>query len=306
MATANSTTRGDGAASATATATGGAAGRSFIGSGTEGAANASSTATTDHGAIAQAQSTAVGSSGQAQSTAGTSFTNVKVQSTATAPTGSTATTNAVAQAGGSGQAFSNPGQTAYAFAVGDPDKAYVTSLIGSAGAIADALLGPRDAVFGTAILGANYAPDGGGESHTYSATSTFDFGYGGDVKLGLIDNQETEFTGGLGFESIEFYVIADGVKILDQTFATLALADSFFQDHVIDLGSSLGPSVALTFGYNLVADGSGGYGVDLAVGGAVPEPSTWAMMAIGFAGLSYAGYRRARATRRVNRLQQAA
>jgi hypothetical protein len=32
--------------------------------GTEGAANASSTATTDHGAVAQAQSTAVGSSGR--------------------------------------------------------------------------------------------------------------------------------------------------------------------------------------------------------------------------------------------------
>jgi hypothetical protein len=28
--------------------------------------------------------------------------------------------------------------------------------------------------------------------------------------------------------------------------------------------------------------------------GAVPEPSTWAMMLIGFAGLAFAGYRRAR------------
>jgi PEP-CTERM motif len=30
------------------------------------------------------------------------------------------------------------------------------------------------------------------------------------------------------------------------------------------------------------------------VSGAVPEPSTWAMMALGFAGLGYAGYSRAR------------
>ena len=277
---------------ATATATGGPRGVPFDGpAGTDGAANASSTATTDHGAIAQAQSTAVGSSGKAQSTAGTSFTNVEVQSTATAPTGSTATTNAIAQAGGAGQAFGNPGQTAYAFAVGDPDKAYATSLIGGASTVADALLGPRDAVFGAAILGANYASDGGGESHTYSAAATFDFGYGGDVLLGLIDNQETGFDSGLGFQSIEFYVIADGVKILDQTFASLALADSFFQDQVIDLGSSFEPGVALTFGYNLVADGSGGYGLDLAVGGAVPEPSTWAMMAIGFLGLAGLGLR---------------
>ena len=41
----------------------------------------------------------------------------------------------------------------------------------------------------------------------------------------------------------------------------------------------------MTFGYNLVADGSGGFGFDFAVGGAVPEPSTWAMMLLGFAGL---------------------
>ena len=286
-------------AMAAATATGGAAGTSEGGAaGTNGAANASAAATTDHGAMAQAQSTAVGSSGEAQSTAGTSFTNVKVQSTATAPTGSTATTNAIAQAGGSGQAFSNPGQTAYAFAVGAPDKAYATSLIGSAGAVADALLGPRDAIFGAAILGANYASDGGGESHTYSATSTFDFGYGGDVLLGLIDNQETGFDGGLGFQSMDFYIVADGVKIDDWTFTSLAAADSFFQDQVIDLGSSFGPGVALTFGYNLVADGSGGYGFDLAVGGAVPEPSTWAMMAIGFAGLGFLGYRARRAEAR--------
>jgi hypothetical protein len=35
----------------------------------------------------------------------------------------------------------------------------------------------------------------------------------------------------------------------------------------------------------------------IAVGASVPEPSTWAMMLLGFAGLGYAGYRRARAGR---------
>ncbi len=64
-----------------------------------------------------------------------------------------------------------------------PNKAYATSLVDGASHVASALLGPRDAVFGTAILGANYATDGGGESNTYSASSTFDFGYGGDLSL---------------------------------------------------------------------------------------------------------------------------
>jgi hypothetical protein len=164
------------------------------------------------------------------------------------------------------------------------------------------LLGPRDRVFGTAILGANYAPDGGGESHTYNASATFDFRYRRDLLLGLIDGQQTGFTGGSGFESMELTITtANGVEILDSTFSSLAVAERFFDDHVIDLGSDLGPNIDLTFGYNLVADGSGGFGFDFAVGGAslepsaaVPETSTWALMLIGFAGLGFVGWRAAR------------
>ena len=79
------------------------------------------------------------------------------------------------------------------------------------------------------------------------------------------------------------------------TFKSLAVAESFFDDSVINLGSHLGPDIDLTFAYNLVADGSGGFGFDFALGGAVPEPSTWAMMLAGFAGLAVVGHRRRRA-----------
>jgi hypothetical protein len=239
--------------------------------------------------LAQAQSTAVGSSGAAQSTAKTSLAGVSVQSTAMAPTGSTATTNAIAEAGGSGQAFVNPGQTAYAFSTGRPDRAYAATLIDGASNVADALLGRRDVVFGAAVMGANYASDGGGESHTYSATSTFDFAYRGDLLLGLIDGQQAGFTDDLGFQSMDFYVSVNGSDILDANLTSLSVAESFFQDIVLNLGSYSG-LVDLTFGYTLVADGSGGFGVDYAFGGAVPEPSTWAMMLLGFAGLGFAGY----------------
>jgi hypothetical protein len=152
-------------------------------------------------------------------------------------------------------------------------------------------------VFGTAILGANYATDGGGACLTYSATSTFDFAYGGNLQLGLIDDQHAGFPGGLGFQSMEFTILDNGVEILDLTFESLAVAESFFDDSVIILGSNLGPNIDLTFGYTLVADGSGGFGFELAIGGAVPESSTWAMMLIGFGGLGFAGYRRAREPR---------
>jgi hypothetical protein len=296
-AIAHASAAGGGTAMANATATGGAGG---VGSppGAMGAANATSSATTTKGGLAQAQSTAIGSAGQAQSTAKTSLAGVRAQSTATAPTGSPATTNAIAQ-GGAGQAFANPGQTAYAFSTALPAKAYSATLIDGAHTVAGALLGPRDMVFGTAILGANYSVDGGGESQTYSATSTFDFGYRGDVLLGLIGSQEDGFAGGLGFQSMEFTIVANGVELLDTTFRSLSIAESFFRDSVIDLGSSLGSDIDLTFGYTLVADGTGGFGFDFAVGGVAPAPetSTWAMMLLGFAGLGYAGYRRAREPR---------
>ena len=301
-ATAMATAMKGGAAGATAAATGGAAGAVAAPGqtpGIAGAANATSLAATINGAAAQAQSTAVGSSGQAQSTAQTNFSRVTlVQTTATAPVESTATTNAIAQ-GGAGQAFSNPGQTAYAMATGLPGKAYLTTLVGGAGNVATALLAPRDVVFGSAIMGANYAPDGGGASFTYSASSTFDFAYRGDVLLGLIGSQQNGFADGVGFQSLEFSVLANGAKIDDWTFTDLTSAESFFQNQVIDLGWNSGPAVDLTFGYNLTAEGTGGFGFDFAVGDppgvtTVPEPSTWAMMLLGFAGLGFAGYRRAK------------
>jgi hypothetical protein len=151
-------------------------------------------------------------------------------------------------------------------------------------------------VFGTAILGANYAPDGGGRNLSYSASSTFDFGYPYDLQLGLIDDQVSGFTNGLGFKSIEFTILSGGVETLDRTFTGLVDAESFFHDNVIDLGSGIGPNIDLTVGYTLVAEASGGFGFDLAIGGAVPEPSTWAMMLLGFAGLGFAGYRTPRRT----------
>jgi hypothetical protein len=76
--------------------------------------------------------------------------------------------------------------------------------------------------------------------------------------LGLIDDPHAGFAGGLGFQSMELTILSHGVEIFDLTFESLAGAESFFQDSVINLGSNLGPDVDLTFAYNLVADGSGG------------------------------------------------
>src|SRR5947209_6253821 len=170
--------------------------------------------------------------------------------TAVAQVGSTATTNAIAEAGAAGQTFANPGQTAYVFSAGSPDKSYVAGLVGSATDVAGALLGTRDKVFGTAILGGNYATDGGGEQHDDSATSTFDFGSQGDLSLGLIDYQSTGSPSEAGFDSIAFTVAIDGSRVLSQNFSTLSDAEAFFQDNVIDLGTFRGP-VDVSFSYDL-------------------------------------------------------
>ena len=141
--------------------------------------------------------------------------------------------------------------TAWAFSTALPDKAYVTTLVDGASNVAATLLGPRDKVFATAILGSF-----GGES-----SSMFDFRFRGDLLLGLID--------GSGQSSIK----ANGVEIL---------SESFVDDSVINLGSNLGPNIDLTLS---VAYGSGVFAVGSAFpGSAVPEPSTWAMMLLGFAG----------------------
>ncbi len=300
-AVANAAARGGGKAAAAASATGGPC-NGFCAP--MNGASATSNAETVDGAKADAQASAVpgegtNAPGQASSSATTSFGGVSVLSSALATTGNNslnappapdALTHAIAQ-GGSGQAFASAFETAYAFSTALPDKAYATTVIDGASKVASALLGSQDTVFGTAILGADVFV---GVSQTYSASSNFDFAYRGDLLVGLIDNQVNGFAAGQGFQSMEFTIVADGVEIFDKTFGSLAIAESFFRDDVIDLGADLGPSIDLTFGTKLIADGPGGFGFDLAIGGAVPEPSTWAMMVVGFAGLGFAGCRSAR------------
>jgi hypothetical protein len=135
-----------------------------------------------------------------------------------------------------------------------PDEAYATTLIGSASNVADALLGPQDEIFGIAnqLLG----------EVGNSPSSTFDFSFRGDLILGVI-------------EGSDFDITVNGVQVFTGGSAT---------DTVFDLGSDFGPNIDLTVsGFAIVAIGG--------VVEAVPEPSTWAMMLLGFAGLGFVGYR---------------
>jgi PEP-CTERM motif len=91
-----------------------------------------------------------------------------------------------------------------------------------------------------------------------NGSSTFNFSFQGDLILGVI-------TGGF------FDILANGTDILSENIG---------DDSVINLGSTFGPNIDLTIE---------GFGSSFALGGAVPEPSTWAMMLLGFVGLAFAG-----------------
>jgi hypothetical protein len=236
-------TKGSGNASSYANATGGVGGSSQDNRGGGGNATAMADALAAGGGTATAKAIATpgpsqgimgGGFATATSTAKASSAGVSVQTSATAATGgnfigsppSTVTTEAIAQ-GGSGQTAVDPSATAAVIATVLPDEAYAAMLIGGASNVADALLGPDDEIFGTAILeGSN-------------ASATFDFSFRGDLILGEVDD-----------------------------------------NRVINLGFFWGP-------VDLTLEEPGIF----VLGGAVPEPSIWAMMLVGFAGLGFAGYR---------------
>jgi uncharacterized membrane protein len=59
---------------------------------------------------------------------------------------------------------------------------------------------------------------------------------------------------------------------------------------VIDLGGLPGSTFSVALGVN-----DAGQVVGYSVGSPIPEPSTWAMMLVGLAGLAFGSYRRAKA-----------
>jgi hypothetical protein len=97
------------------------------------------------------------------------------------------------------------------------------------------------------------------------SSSTFDFSFRSDLILGVIAGGYLD-------------IVANGTDVLSEDVG---------DNTIINLGSIFGPNIDLTI------EGDGVF----AFGGAVPEPSTWAMMLVGFAALGYAGYRRAKEPR---------
>ena len=295
-----------GSASATATATGG-----------RGGADAPGTTAIDpwaYGGFAQAYATGVALTGNVQANASANGgwalipgTAAFAQSEAKNSKGEALTTaSAPADAGGiSPSAVTSAG-------VGSGSNIPIT--LNSSQVVSDAILtltpNPQTKLLTIGEGAMSAAFSGGLLTQTYAATAVFDFKTSASEGLDLTVLSDKVM--GIGFDSLELQVInlVDNKTLLSDTFSS---ATTFFAPgHSISLpgeiaaGSqsikidfslsywnttSITPNASFGFTYALVDPPLAATPLSAAI---VPEPSTWAMMLIGFAGLAFAEYRRSR------------
>ncbi len=252
-----STSGAGGAATAMASASGGAADGAALaqssatgGSGaTLGAANATSQATTLGGAQAQALATANGSSGLADAIATTSdgLIVTSLVSEAQAPTTVDGATAQALANGANPYGFTGAG-AAYALGTVDPNAAFLAAAfaanpnVGSKSSqfFITGLGRASSLTFGAATEGM-LVPGGASASHDYVSSETFTFNgqdLSGDLLVGLIGSSVTGSTGDTSdFSSLTFTVKVNGVTEVSDTFTSLAAAEAFFSNNVLNLGA---------------------------------------------------------------------
>jgi hypothetical protein len=165
-----------------------------------------------------------------------------VQSEAQAPVSGTSSAQAEAAIGGSAAAFTT-GEQAIATATGAPNLTSVNTVLGANSNIAAAFNHANPSYFAMGEVGGAYSSSGSGAQVD---TSTINLSVDltqlaarNDLELGLFSGTSS----GAGWSSLHFTVVGDGNTLVDQTFATAALAVTYFTNHAIDLGSlSSGPS----------------------------------------------------------------
>jgi hypothetical protein len=141
-------------------------------------------------------------------------------------------------------------------------------------------------------MGGSYSSGTAGTSLTYTNSARFQLdtsSLSGELKVGLLNLQYT----GSGFDSLSFDIIESGVitSELDYTFSSLSMAQIFFRDDVIDLGSvsNLGSGdLDLTFNFALTGNALGqGFNTDFLFATvspsstAAPEPAPPLLLAFG-------------------------
>jgi PEP-CTERM motif len=227
-----------------------------------------------HAGVATANASVTGaSSGDAIAYSSTSMTGGSVGASAYAPVGGDASASTVASIGS-----------------GTPELIPI-----SAGeAISDATLTPGASTI--AVGGMSIGYGGSGEPLEYETAAGLSFTTTSPetLYLTLVSNTST----GDGFDTLVFD-IDSSVGDYAYTFTTLAAAEAFFTANPLDLGNAGTGSQYVDIYEYLYASESDppGFSYDYALAETpyvkvIPEPSTWAMMLIGFAGLGFLGYRK--------------
>ncbi len=296
---------GTGSASVTASSTANSAGGfgtefgSPPGGGGGGTASSSAAASSTTGSVSATASSAVGANGPAYG--GGALGSATVSANARNSAGAALTSASAPE----GSALTNA-------TVGSGSESVVAIAPGQA--VSNAILTPNGPDIAVGAMSAAYG--GGGEALEYSATSVFDFTTTQRETIYL--NLQSYQLSGIGFGSLDFSVTVHDGASQTYMFSSLTGAESFFTAHPLDLGSLAGGSQSIQLDYSLSYAGTYGYSGDAGGFGftydiattsfnapptaaaldfadprvsGVPEPSTWAMMALGFAGLAFVGYR---------------
>jgi hypothetical protein len=107
-----------------------------------------------------------------------------------------------------------------------------------------------------------------------------------DTITGIVNG--SEITGASAFEGADNKLFTNGFAFVSTSGISFETASG----QSINIFSFFGQTTPPTGNaYGELASNPGGFGVGTFTLSAVPEASTWAMMAIGFAGLGLAGYR---------------
>jgi hypothetical protein len=133
-----------------------------------------------------------------------------------------------------GQASGIP---AAAFAVGLPLTSDVTSAVADKPNVSAGFTGATNTTFGLVVLGGRYPSGGSGAPRSMVSRAEFQVDLAQlpltrNLRVGLIGSTST----GVGFDSLRFKILKEGVAIEDQTFASLAAAQTYFSDHLLDFG----------------------------------------------------------------------
>ena len=134
----------------------------------------------------------------------------------------------------------------------------------------------------------------GGSGETLLYTSDAHFLFATSESDELIFNLLDYDVAGDGFDELNLDVKVNGADH-PFSFTLLSAAETFFGGNQLDFGAIDTGNQDIEISFSLAASRIGdgfGFAYDFGPKTDLPEPSTWAMTLVGFAGLAFAGWRR--------------